>query len=141
MHEEIEQLIQKKDICVMATVSEGIPYCSLMNYVPSDDCTEIYMVTQRSTKKYRNLNENNTVSLLIDTREECPGSLRPEGKAITISGVFQKIDDENKRAKIKSQFLEKHPYISSLIEDSDSEIFCTTIWQAFEPEALQLVWK
>jgi nitroimidazol reductase NimA-like FMN-containing flavoprotein (pyridoxamine 5'-phosphate oxidase superfamily) len=127
MHEEIERLIKKKDICVLATASEGAPYCSLMNYVPSNDCTEIYMVTQRGTKKYKNLNENNSVSLLVDTREEHPGPLRPEGKAITITGVFQKIEEENKKTMIRSKFLEKHPYLNIFIEDKDSDIFCVKV--------------
>ena len=109
MNEEIERLIKTKDICVLATVSEGAPYCSLMNYVPSDDCREIYMVTQKGTKKYKNLTANHSVSLLVDTREEHPGLLRPEGKALTIAGVFQKMEDENKKAIIQSKFIEKHP--------------------------------
>ena len=127
MHKEIELLIKEKDICVLATVSEGAPYCSLMNYIPSDDCTEIYMVTQKGTKKYKNLNANHSVSLLVDTREEYPGPLRLEGKALTIAGVFQKIEDENKKAIIKSKFLEKHPYLNAFIEDKDSEIFCVKV--------------
>ena len=127
MHEEIERMIKKKDICVLATVSEGTPYCSLMNYVPSDDCTEIYMITQKDTKKYRNLNANHSVSLLVDTREEYPGPRRPEGKALTIAGVFQKMEDENKEAMIRSKFLEKHPYLNAFIEDKDSEIFCVKV--------------
>jgi len=127
MHEEIERLIKEKDICVLATVSEGAPYCSLMNYVPSDDCTEIYMVTQKGTKKYKNLTADHSVSLLVDTREEHPGPRRPEGKAITIAGVFQKIEDENKKEMLESQFLEKHPYLNAFIEDKDSEIFCVKV--------------
>ena len=127
MHEEIERLIKAKDICVLATVSDDAPHCSLMNYVPGDDCREIYMVTQKSTRKYRNLNANNSVSLLIDTREEYPGPRRPQGKAITVTGVFQKMEDEKKKATIQVKFLEKHPYLNSFIEDADSEIFCVKV--------------
>ena len=127
MHEEIERLIKKKDICVLATVSEGEPHCSLMNYISSDDCREIYMVTQKGTKKYRNLNTNPAVSLLVDTREENPGPSRPEGKALTIAGVFQKMENENKKAMIKSKFIEKHPYLNTFMKDKDSEIFCVKV--------------
>ena len=127
MRQEIERLIKEKDICVLATVSEGAPYCSLMNYVSSDDCREIYMVTQRSTKKFRNLNANHSVSLLVDTREEHPGPRRPEGKALTIAGIFQMMQDEDKKAMIRSEFLEKHPYLRAFIADKDSEIFCVKV--------------
>ncbi len=70
MLETIRSLIKSKDVCVLSTVSGGEPHCSLMSYVTDDDCREFYMLTLPATKKYRNLEGNSAVSLLIDTREE-----------------------------------------------------------------------
>jgi len=75
MLEEMKALAKQKDICVLATVSDGNPHCSLMAYATDDDCREIYMITQKGTKKYKNLIKNPSVSLLIDTREEQAASL------------------------------------------------------------------
>jgi len=127
MIEEIKRLIKAKDICVLATVLEGVPHCSLMNYVADEDCSEIYMATQKNTKKYKSLTQNNTVSILVDTREENAGADRPEAKAITIAGVFQKIEDEKKKAIVTSRLLEKHPYMNVIINSKDPEIFCVKI--------------
>jgi len=53
MIELMKKLAKEKDICVLATVSGEKPHCSLMAYTTDDDCSEIYMATYRSTKKFK----------------------------------------------------------------------------------------
>ena len=127
MLEKIKELVRKKDSCVMATVSGTDPYCSLMAYVTDNSCREIYMVTQKTTNKYRNLEENPSVSLLIDTRDEHAGALRPKAKAVTVSGVFQKVADEGKKSLIRARLLERHPHLDVFLEDRDAEILCIKV--------------
>ena len=43
MIERMKELVRRKDICVLATVAENKPHCSLMAYVTDDECKEIYM--------------------------------------------------------------------------------------------------
>ena len=127
MIEEMKSLVKRKNTCVMATATDNNPHCSLMTYVTDDDCREIYMVTSRKTKKFQNLSENPTVSLLIDTREEDYGSQNPMLRALTISGVFTQLGDENKKSTIRSEMASKHPNIRDLIKNPDSEIICIKI--------------
>lgn len=127
MIEKMKALIKEKDICVLATVSSGKPHCSLMAYVTDDDCCEIYMATRRQTTKYANLEKNPSVSLLVDTREEHYGSRRPNAKALTVSGVFQSIDDEEKRAFLRAQLLKRHPHLKAFLDYSDAEIFSVKV--------------
>lgn len=127
MIEEMKSLVKKKNTCVMATATDNNPHCSLMTYVTDDDCREIYMVTSRKTKKFQNLSENPSVSLLIDTREEDYGSQNPMLRALTISGVFTQLGDENKKSTIRSEMASKHPNIRDLIKNPDSEIICIKI--------------
>ena len=98
MRGDIQKMISENKVCVMATVAEGAPHCSLMSYATDNECREIYMATLKDTKKYRNLIANPAVSLLIDTRD-----LRPEGKtrALTVTGVFQAIDNDKKIKEIR----------------------------------------
>ncbi len=124
---KIKSLVREKDICVLATVSKNKPHCSLMAYVTDEDCREIYMVTQRQTKKYENLLDNPSVSLLIDTREEYPGERRQEAKALTVSGTFQKIDDNKKKTHVRSRLLERHPHLKEFLDHPDAEIFCIRV--------------
>lgn len=128
MIEEMKSLVEQKKTCVLATASDNNPHCSLMAYVTDDNCGEIYMITGRNTKKFRNLSENPSVSLLIDTREEDYGSESPGGvRAITVSGVFTPLHDENKESLIRAKMTSRHPNIKDLIEQPDSEILCIKI--------------
>ena len=127
MLDRMKALAREKDICVLATVSGGNPHCSLMAYVTDDDCQEIYMVTHKETKKYKNLLENPSVSLLIDTREEHRGSRRARAKALTVTGRFQKIEEEGKKKLARARLLERHPQLTGLIDDAGAELLCIKV--------------
>jgi nitroimidazol reductase NimA-like FMN-containing flavoprotein (pyridoxamine 5'-phosphate oxidase superfamily) len=127
MLEKMKRLVKDGDICVLATVSEGKPHCSLMAYVSDEGCREIYMVTKRETTKFSNLTENPLVSLLIDTREEHQGKKRPEAKALTIDGEFQYIEDEVKKRYVKTMLLERHPHLNIFLDHTDAELICIKI--------------
>jgi nitroimidazol reductase NimA-like FMN-containing flavoprotein (pyridoxamine 5'-phosphate oxidase superfamily) len=127
MLERMKALVKEKGICVLATVSDDTPHCSLMAYVADQDCREIYMVTQRQSRKYENLMKNPNVSLLIDTREEHPGSHLTEAKALSVNGTFQKMDDENKRVHVRSRLQERHPHIKELLDHPDAAILCIRV--------------
>jgi nitroimidazol reductase NimA-like FMN-containing flavoprotein (pyridoxamine 5'-phosphate oxidase superfamily) len=122
MIEKIKALVREKDTCVLATVSENSPHCSLMSYVTDAECREIYMVTHRETKKYRNLQKNPATSLLIDTRADAPGNHREVIAALTINGTFQKMEDDAKREHARAKLLERHPGLREFINDPDAEI-------------------
>jgi nitroimidazol reductase NimA-like FMN-containing flavoprotein (pyridoxamine 5'-phosphate oxidase superfamily) len=127
MLEEMKAMVKAKDMCVMATVSRGTPHCSLMTYVCDDECQEIYMITQKNTQKYKNLLENPTVSLLIDSREEHTGSSRRNAKAMTISGTFHKIENEFEKKEAGNRLLERHPHLEVFFDDPDTEVFCVSV--------------
>lgn len=127
MLKEMKALAKQQNICVLATVSGGKPHCSLMAYAIDDDCREIYMVTHRETSKYRNLTENPSVSLLIDTRGERAGSPGSAAKALTVSGLFQRIDKQDKREFARARLLEKHPHLKGFIDHPDAELLCIRV--------------
>jgi len=127
MHNEIMSLIKRKDICVLATVSKDRPHCSLMAYVTDEDCRAIYLVTHRTTKKYNNLLQNPFVSLLIDNRDEFPEAAAPGSQALTIFGLFQKMDNQGEIDEIRLQFIRKHPRLNPFIDHPDAEIVCIKV--------------
>jgi nitroimidazol reductase NimA-like FMN-containing flavoprotein (pyridoxamine 5'-phosphate oxidase superfamily) len=127
MLEKMKDIVKRNDLCVLATVSEGKPHCSLMSYISDDEGQEVYLISQKQTKKYFNLMENPTVSLLIDTREEEKGQRRIYIKALTISGEFQTINDPGKKDLLRSKFLKKHPHLTDLLNDSGAELFSIKI--------------
>ncbi len=127
MLEKMKDIVKANDLCVLATVSEGKPHCSLMTYITDDECSEIFMVSHRQTKKFGNLASNPIVSLLIDTREEKRGQRRIDIKALTVAGEFQTIRDQAKRSLVRAKFLEKHPHLIDFLNDPGAEIFSIRI--------------
>ncbi len=123
MIELMKKLAKEKDTCVLATVLGEKPHCSLMAYTTNDDCSEIYMATHRSTRKFKNLMGNPSVSLLIDTREEHKGSQRSGEKAMTVSGAFERLEDDQKKAWAKARLLSRHPHLKQFLDHPDAEVF------------------
>ncbi|MBW2433749.1 MAG: pyridoxamine 5'-phosphate oxidase family protein [Deltaproteobacteria bacterium] len=121
---EMKDLARQKDICVLATVAGQKPYCSLMAYVTDDNCEKIYMVTHRNSTKYQNMLKNPAVSLLIDTREKSP---RSQAKALTVEGVFRKIEHTEKRKQVTAKLLQTHPHLDSFMQHPEAEVFCVKI--------------
>jgi nitroimidazol reductase NimA-like FMN-containing flavoprotein (pyridoxamine 5'-phosphate oxidase superfamily) len=126
MLDAMKAVIEGNDMCVLATVSDTGPYCSLMFYTTDEECREIYMMTQKGTKKYRNIKENSSVSMLIDTRLEdadtSPGTIR----AMTVTGSYKKLNEDGQHL-IRMKLLERHPHLRAIAHSADTEVFAVRI--------------
>ena len=120
MLEEMKALAREKNSCVLATIVDSKPYCSLMAYVTNPACTEIYMVTHSNTQKFKNLAANPAVSLMIDTRDTSP---RTAARALTVAGIFEKITDSAKEKVVRRQLLSAHPHLSEFMDNPEAEVF------------------
>jgi len=127
MIEKMKALLKTKDVCVMATVIGDVPHCSLMSYATDDEGREVYMVTGRETKKYRNLLHNPAVSLLIDTREDDRGDRRARAQALTVNGRAETVREVEKRADIRRRLLARHPHLQTLLDNPEAELIAVHI--------------
>ena len=123
MLEAIKALIQNSDLCVLSTVSGGKPHCSLMSYATDVTCRTFYMLTLIGSKKYRNLEGNSAVSLLIDTREEDIDHRRKDIRALTVTGVFQPMEDPSEQKRVLQQLLERNPHLKEFAESAEAKVF------------------
>ena len=115
MLENIKILIKGNDVCVLSAVSKDVvPHSSFMAYITGENRREIYMATHSTSKKYKNMQKNPAVTLLIDYREIKP---RQKAHTLTISGVFQPINDEHKRSRIESLLIKQHNHLKDFIND------------------------
>jgi len=125
--EQIKEIIKGNDLCVLATVSGGKPHCSLMSYCADEEGHTLYLASHKETKKYANVMENPTVSLLIDTREGGRGGGRTAIQALTVSGEFQAITDPAEQERARTRFVHKHPHLRSFLAEPGVEIFAIKI--------------
>ncbi|HPQ07447.1 MAG TPA: pyridoxamine 5'-phosphate oxidase family protein [Syntrophales bacterium] len=111
MEEKIRRLVDENDLCVLATAEKGEPHCSLMSYAASEDGREIYLATDRNTKKFKNIESNPRVSLLIDSRRAEGG----EVAALTVFGLCKEVKDEGEARRIAALLAERHPRLRALL--------------------------
>lgn len=126
MLEKMKELIRSQDICVLATACDNKPHCSLMAYVTDDHCREIHMVTHRNTAKFRNATKNPSVSLLMDTRLE-EGGRRQRAQALTVTGLFERIEIPERREAIRARLLERHAHLRDFAAHPEAEVFAVKI--------------
>ncbi len=127
MRKQVRDLIRINRFCVLATVSEGEPHCSLMKYATDDDCREIYMATLKNTKKYRNLSVNPSVSLLIDSREVSERDHSVQTRALTVGGTFLSGMGEQRKDALKKVLLARHPDMEDFFLNPAAEVIVVRV--------------
>ncbi|MDY6951970.1 MAG: pyridoxamine 5'-phosphate oxidase family protein [Thermodesulfobacteriota bacterium] len=127
MLNKMKALVREEDTCVLATVSNNKPHCSLMAYATNSEGTEIYMVTHKKTKKYRNLTENPWVSLLIDTRDRDMAVERLATKALTVTGLCETVQDRERKEEMRASLLKRHPHLEAFAADPDAGLLLIRI--------------
>lgn len=130
MLEKMKEIVRANGLCVLATVFEGIPHCSLMSYLADEEIGEIYLISSKQTRKYANLMTQPEVSLLIDTRSEGKSPIL----ALTLRGRYHEIVDQEKKNALRARFLRRHPGVADLIQEEETDIFAIKIssWQLLE---------
>lgn len=127
MLETMKELLQTHETCVLATESGGKPHCSLMAYVTDEGCRHVYMVTYKDSIKFRNLEKNPSVSLLVDTRETQGGGRPSETRALTVEGVYEPFQEEREREEVRKRLLAIHPQLKVFLEDPGAEIIAVRV--------------
>lgn len=120
---EIHDLLQRQDMCVLATMSKEGPHCSLMAYITDEACRNIYMITHYDTQKYANMRAHSAVSLLVDTRLENMPHSRGSIKALTIKGRYEKVGDAKSSGDLRRRFVDRHGHLSDFARDDKAVVF------------------
>jgi hypothetical protein len=102
--EKAFKIILSRSMCVLATNSPAGPYASLMAYAPFDGGRRLVLVMEKGSTKHRNLEHDNRVSILVDTRTIEPD--RGKIVALTLAGAAALDQDQSALAGI---FEKRHP--------------------------------
>jgi nitroimidazol reductase NimA-like FMN-containing flavoprotein (pyridoxamine 5'-phosphate oxidase superfamily) len=124
MIETMKQMVKDEKYCVLATAFNNKPHCSLMAYTVDEECKSLYMVTSKDSDKYRNLQINASVSLMIDTR----ASRKDESaKALTVTGRFSQVEDKKTLLQVKKDLINRHPELALFLNNKSSCVFSIEI--------------
>jgi nitroimidazol reductase NimA-like FMN-containing flavoprotein (pyridoxamine 5'-phosphate oxidase superfamily) len=126
MIEKMQSLLKDNSMCVLASSSDDRPHCSLMAYVADEEATTLFMVTLKTSRKYRNLTLNPHVSLLVDTRADARGD---SGSilALTVSGASSVLKGGADKDLVLRRIVQAHPHLKDLAFDPDAEVISIKI--------------
>jgi nitroimidazol reductase NimA-like FMN-containing flavoprotein (pyridoxamine 5'-phosphate oxidase superfamily) len=120
----LKKIIGGQYFAVLNSVGDGQPYSNLITFAITNDLESLVFITDRNTRKYRNINENSRISVLIDTRTNQPSDIK-NAKAITVIGTAQEVT-ENKNA-LQALFLDKHPGLRQFVFKPSNAVILVTI--------------
>ncbi len=124
MLETMKSLVCKKNLCVLATTDNHAPHCSLMVYLADESNERLFLVTPRTSRKFRNIQNNPRVSLLIDTRDD---RQHDATSALTITGTCEILPSGEKSEQMKVAFAKQYPHMADFVHKSDVAVVCVQI--------------
>ncbi len=131
-------LLKDESLGVLATTAEdGSPYTSLVGFFAGGNLRELFFATFKDTRKYRNIQHNPRVCLLIDTRENSPEDFR-DAAALTVLGRAAPADRDE---KARNLYLSKFPHLESFLSDPGCLIIKIAVSEYILVERFQEVHK
>ena len=124
-HEELlREIVSTQYFAVLNTIGQGLPHSNLVSFAATEDLKSLVFVTSRNTRKYRNIQDNHSISLLIDNRTNRPSDT---SQAIAIAAIGTAREETDNRSLLREIFLARHPQLSHFAEAPDSAIMLVTI--------------
>jgi nitroimidazol reductase NimA-like FMN-containing flavoprotein (pyridoxamine 5'-phosphate oxidase superfamily) len=102
----IKRIFSEQRFAVLATQSDGQPYCNLVAFTEADNLKSLIFVTSRDTRKYANIQVSKKVAILIDSRINHVSDFN-SAVAVTALGTIEEVIDNKKY--LSEIYLSKHP--------------------------------
>ena len=123
---------------VLATVSGGQPYTSLVAFAMTPDMKNAVFATPRDTAKYKNILRNKRVALLIDTRANTDAAYM-KSEAVTIVGSATPVRRGRRREEFASLLIRKHPALRGFVGARTTSIVLVEAAACFHTGSFQKV--
>ena len=124
-HEELlREVVSTQYFAVLNTIGQGLPHSNLVSFAATDDLRSIVFVTDRNTRKYRNIQDNHNISLLIDNRTNKPSDT---SQAVAIAAIGTAREGIDSKSLLRDVFLARHPQLRHFVDAPDSAIMLVTI--------------
>lgn len=134
----IQKIFASESFGVLATKGHGECYTNLISFATSDDLTKIAFATPRKTRKFKMIEENKNVSILIDNRSNSEHNLN-DIVAITSLGKGRVLREKDEISKWSKKLLDKHSYLDDFIKAPTSAIILVDISKYYYVTSFQKV--
>ena len=116
----LQQVLTIQRFAVLATQQSDQPSINLVAFATSDDLSFILFATSRNTQKYRNMQENEKVTMLIDNRHNEPSDLTG-AMAITALGSAHEVAKNGKDTPVHN-YIDRHPTLEEFLRRPETAI-------------------
>jgi heme iron utilization protein len=120
----IKDIFNDQYFAVLSSEENGQPYCNLVAFAVTENLRALIFVTGRNTLKYRNIANNQRVSLLIDSRTNNPADIE-KAIAITVIGTAHEATGEERGFDVV--FLNKHPHLRQFVTNPDNALVVVSV--------------
>lgn len=124
--EAIKEMLKNESFGVLATNAKNESYTSLISFVTNKEATLLAFSTPIDTRKYRMIENDGNVSLLIDNRSSNLEDINHIA-AITAIGKARILKDMKERKKWSQILIAKHSYLDEFICADTSAIILVEI--------------
>ena len=120
----LREVVGTQYFAVLNTIGQSLPYSNLVSFAATDDLRSLVFVTGRNTRKYRNIQDNHNISLLIDNRTNQPSDT---SQAVAITAIGTAREGIDNKSLLRDIFLARHPQLRHFVDAPDSAIMLVTI--------------
>jgi hypothetical protein len=113
----IEDALQASRLAVLATEKDNQPHASLIAITPVNGLSQLIFVTSRNTRKFRNLQFNGKVAVLIQGEDLYNSGLK-KSFALTAYGIAHEVLISEHEDTLQTH-LERHPDIENFLKKRD----------------------
>ena len=113
----LQEFFASQRSAVLATTENGQPYLSLMAFAATEDLLYLLVATYRTTRKYRNIEADSRVALLVDNRTNQPSDTA-QATAITALGRAKETAAGEKERFLRI-YLAKHPHLQEFVSSPE----------------------
>lgn len=117
---QLAQLFAEQYFAVLATRSGDQIHTTLVAFAADDDLKTIFVCTPRATRKYANLKQHPTVSLLVHNSANMATDIR-QAVAVTVSGRASEVPVQHLEAA-RSVYLAKQPHMKAFATSPNTAI-------------------
>jgi nitroimidazol reductase NimA-like FMN-containing flavoprotein (pyridoxamine 5'-phosphate oxidase superfamily) len=122
---DIRNLLCSQALAVLATAGRRFPYCTLVGFAFTADLKILVFATVRDTRKFKNIEIDSAVSLLIDSRTNSVGDFK-NAAALTVLGTAAEVPGA-KRGPYRRLYLKRHPHLHDFVASPNTALVAVTV--------------
>jgi general stress protein 26 len=118
-------LFAEQYFAVLATRTGDRIHTTLVAFAATDDLKTLFVCTPRATRKYSNLKQNPSVSLLVHNSSNMATDIR-QAMAVTVSGNAAEVP-EKRLEDARRVYLTKQPHMATFARSPNTAIIEVTV--------------